>query len=681
MAKKKAPPTFAASPETGRRSGVRAASEKSTYSTSWWLTMAAVLLLTGVVFSRVFTLQFVNWDDPENLLENPHLRVFAIRWDWDAVWEIFTNDVIGNYNPLPIFTFAIEKYFFAPHPEENPFVFHFTNWALHLGCTAFTFVLFTQLGLSLPAVAIGALLFGIHPMRVESVAWVTERKDVLYAFFFLAALTTYIQYVKSATEKGGIKWYFIALTMSVFSYLAKIQAVTLPLTMITIDFFLKRPWHSARILIVEKLPWWLMSLAIGLINIYFLKNQQSFEIDPHLAVYTWIDRLAIGAYTYVVYLIKWLYPYVMSPVYPYPPQLPTIAYVCLAALPPLLIVFLTGTWKTRKVTLLFGWAFFTFNVMFLLQIVGAGQAFLADRFTYIGYVGLFFLFAKGYEYILAEYATFKNIATGAALLYLIGLATLTYRQIGVWQNGTTLWNHVKALFPHSPLAWKQAAFYYRDKERNYNKAIDNYKEAIRLDPKDAYVYNGLAKVYIDMALSVSTQKTPTQKNEWLQQSLHYYNMALYTDSIYKRLSKENRGEIWINRGVAHAALGFADRALADIGKGLSLDPKNANGYLNRGLIHFQAGRYKQASDDYESYLKINPYNANIYNDLGLSKAALGQWQEAIAHYSKAITLNNRQPVFYLNRARIYKYLGKKQEMQHDIERAKALGAALPDDLK
>ena len=164
-----------------------------TTKTDWQFRALAALLLviTFLLFVPSLSLHFVNWDDPDNLLENKTLQAFSYGWSWDAVKAIFTTDVIGNYNPLPILTFGIEKYFFAPDPVKAPFIFHFDNLWMHLLCTLFVYMLFTKMKLSRIAAFIGALLFGIHPMRVESVVWITERKDVLYGMFFLAALVTY----------------------------------------------------------------------------------------------------------------------------------------------------------------------------------------------------------------------------------------------------------------------------------------------------------------------------------------------------------------------------------------------------------------------------------------------------------------------------------------------------------
>jgi protein O-mannosyl-transferase len=647
-----------------------------------YITSAAallVLIITLVVFLPSLSIGFVNWDDPQNLLENETLQQFAYQWDWNGVKTIFTSDVIGNYNPLPIFTFAIEKYFFAPDPALNPFIFHLNNLWMHLVCTLLVYVLFIQLGTGWMAALIGALLFGIHPMRVESVAWVTERKDVLYGMFFLGALTAYVAYIKSATSKAG--WYILIIVLSVFSYFSKVQAVTLPLTMVAIDFFLKRRWWSFKVLILEKLPWWILSLAFGLINIYFLKNQKSLNFENASIDYTFIDRLAVGAYSYAVYILKWLIPFQLSPLYPYPPELPVIAYVCLAIVPIALIGFLIWAFKQKQTTLLFGWAFFTFNVMFLLQIVGAGQGFLADRFTYIAFIGLFFIFIKAVTHGIDSKPAFKPVILAAIIIYLAFFAYTSNRQIAVWQNGGTLWEHVKKIYPNSPLAWKQAATYYRDNEKNYDKALLNFKEAIRLQPQDAYVYNGLAKVYLDKVGSIPAQDIAQsqQRSELLQLAMDSYRTAIRNDSISGQPDKKITGEMIVNLGVAYAMSGNLEQALSYLDKGLEINPDNANGYLNRGLIYYVTGQYEKCIKEHVSYLRINPFNADVHYEEGLCNIALGRHEAALLNFDKAISMKQSVGLYYLGRATALRNLNRREEAIRDARQAQQMGIQVPPD--
>ena len=195
----------------------------ATSKSSIWLPLLATLAITFFAFTSSLNNQFVNWDDEVNIVENENTS----RLDWQHVKAIFTSDVIGNYNPLPILTLAIERHFVG---LEGTWLYHWTNLFLHLFCVYFVFRIAKQLGLSVWAAAFCALFFGIHPMRVESVAWVTERKDVLFAAFYLPALYLYIKYVQEPENRK--KYYIYMIILFVFALLSKVQAVALPLSML-----------------------------------------------------------------------------------------------------------------------------------------------------------------------------------------------------------------------------------------------------------------------------------------------------------------------------------------------------------------------------------------------------------------------------------------------------------------
>ncbi len=647
---------------------------------SLYLFAIATVVLTFIVFKSCLSLEFVNWDDPFNILENKTLDKFSTQWDWQSVKAIFTTGVIGNYNPLPILSFAFEKYFFAPDPVLNPFIFHFNNLAMHLICTLLVYLLFIKLNVSKTAAFLGAMLFGIHPMRVESVAWITERKDVLYGMFFLAALLCYIQYLNA--DKHKARWYLLTIVISVLSYFSKVQAVTLPLTMVALDFYFKRNWSSPKILILEKLPWWVLSLSFGLINIWFLKEQNSLNAEGGMVDFGIIDKLAIGAYSYSVYIIKWIYPYRMSPLYPYTTVLPKEVYIALAAVPILLAVFLVWAIRTKKNNLLFGWMFFTFNVMFLLQIVGAGQGFLADRFTYIAYIGLFFLAIKGYDWLAEQKPAYKTPLLVGAGLYLTMFAFITAKQIRIWKNSETLWSHTRALYPDNPVPWKMIADYYRDDKKEYAKAILNYQQAVKLQPKNADNYNVLAKAYFDQAFNMNTG-IPGFKQQQIngaKLAVQNYNTAIEKDLLKGQPDKKTSGELIINRGIAYALAGNIDKAFADLSEGIKLYPKSANAYMNRSLLYYNAQQFELCIKDCDEYLLLEPSNADMYNERGLCKLMLNRPAEAIPDFTKAIEIKPAVSGFYLSRAQAYKMTGNTDASLRDARQAKKMGAQVSPEL-
>ena len=594
--------------------------------------LLGVLVITFLIFSPSLQNDFVNWDDPANILENPNLR----RFDWLSIKGIFSDSVLGNYNPLTILTFAIEKVIFG----LNPFIFHLNNILLHLICVFLIYRIALQLKLSPIAAGLVALLFGIHPMRVESVTWITERKDVLFGAFYLGALYQYIRFTLS--NQRDKKVFFWILGLFFLSLLSKIQAVSLPLSFLAIDYLLKRPLNWK--LIWEKTPYFLLSLIIGLIGVFLLSKEGSLE---DIVSYTPLERLSIGAYSYVIYLIKFIYPYEMLPIYPYQVTIGWQYYTATIFLIPFFVA-LYYAFKKQYRWLVFSIVFFTFNIMFMLQILGAGQGLLADRFTYIPYLGLFFGVGYAFQKFTKDQTKPKFLQFGMGA-YLLLFAFLTWKQTKIWKNGESLWTHALINNNNIMTPWANRADYYQD-TKNYDKAIADYKEAIVLNPKKTTLYNSLGKTYSDMGN--------------VQKALENYNIGINLPNPF--------GEIYINRGVAYASLGQYDVAMQDINKGLSLDSDNANGYLNRGLIYYQLNQLEKTITDLEKYFSYRLGTAEQWFILGLSYRNTGNTKTAIPAFSKAIQINPSEKRYYTSRANAYKVLGLKAEAVNDLEMVQKL---------
>ncbi|MBP7238860.1 MAG: tetratricopeptide repeat protein [Saprospiraceae bacterium] len=585
-----------------------------------WKYIIGILALTFVAFIPALTNDFVNWDDDYNLGNNNNTALLT----WDNIVNIFKEPVIGNYNPLPILTFAIERSIFG----LDPTIYHVNNVLLHLVCVFFIYRIFRSLNLTTLAAAAGSLLFGIHPMRVESVAWVTERKDVLFGAFFLSALWLYIHYVKSGYAK---KYFYAALGLFFFSLLAKIQAVSLPLTMLLVDYYFRRPLNFK--LVLEKWAFFTLSLLIGLVGIYFLQDQGSIN---DATTYTLFQRLMIGGYSLGVYLIKFIFPYEMSPLYPYPAILPWQVY-----LGPIAVLAILGfsyvAYKKDWRPYLFGSLFFLFNIMFVLQVVGAGQGFLADRFTYIPYIGLMFMMVYAGQSLMKDNQRSGKLAMygfgGLMILFFI----MTWQQNKVWTDSDTLWTHVLKHEDKTSLPYRNRANYRRDQGRT-EEALADYNSAITLKP-DAALYNSRAKLYFNL--------------KQYQQSLDDYNRAIAMDST--------EGEFYINRGAVFALSNDLPRALEDFNKGLKLDPDHANGYKNRSLIYQSFGQWANAESDISAYLKMHPEDADLWYERGRIRNVLNKPKEGLPDLDRAIQLNNKQGLYYYEKMKCLLLLGQKDQ--------------------
>lgn len=663
MAKKPAPSRAPQRPQP--KSSARPARPeraKEAARASWWPFVLIALVVTALCYWPSLRNDFVNWDDQVNITENPNLEMVGKGVPWSQITgNIFSLEkgaVIGNYNPLPIFTFAVEKSLSGG--ENNPRLVHFNNLLLHLLTVFFAMRLLMQLGIGRWGTLAGGLLFGIHPMRVESVAWATERKDVLFAAFFFAALVCYVRWTKTDEAGRRTRQYALMLVLAVLALLSKVQAVTLPLSMVAIDLWLRRPFN-VRTVLVEKLPFWILSLVTGLVNVYTLRLQGSVGGDGDVTDFNLFDRLCIGAYSYLVYLLKLIVPHPMVPVYPYPKILPWEVYAAL--LPGLgfiaLIVWLVMR-KTHSIWT-FGWLFFTFNVMFMLQIVGAGQGFLADRFTYVPYFGFFAIAAFYFDRYVGREQWRTALIAGLAVLSGV-YAVWTVRQVGIWKNGDTLWSHVmKHGKDNTSLPYWNRGQYWRT-EGDYNRSLEDYTKAINIEPTNPELYNSRGKTYFDMAMS---GKFKAQAADFLQKALTDYNNALQQPNIKKKA----QAEVLINRGAAHGANNNYPQALEDLNKGAGLDPKNKNAYLNRSLVNLNLGRYDEAIADYTEYLKYDPLDPDIYYERGMLRRSTNRSAEAISDLNQAIKLKPDLGLAYLERARAYVLSGNAAAARDDYARA------------
>lgn len=629
--------------ESLKQSRVVSEVKKSTIN-HWWPGLFAVFI-TFICFTSALNNEFVNWDDDRNFYENPLVQNINDDNFWKNTKEIFSSGVIGNYNPLPIWTFAIEKQKFG---FDKPFYWHLNNVLLHLVCVFLVFRIVIFLGLSWKGALFIALLFGIHPMRVESVAWVTERKDVLFGAFYLGALLQYIKYKK---DEKAVRWVWMTV-LFLLSLFSKIQAVSLPLSMMAVDYYLDKKWEFKSV--INKIFFFILSLGFGLYGIQTLKKFGSLATVTDTTDFNFIQRLFVGAFSFVVYLIKLVVPYELSPLYPYPNYFPWYFYPSMLIAPIVLYILYNAYQKGQK-AIFFGLTFFIVNIVFLLQILGAGQGFLADRFTYIAYLGLFFIAGYYLDKWLVEKPGNRNVTLGVAGIFILIFSFITYNQNKIWQNSGTLWTHVLKYYKNTTLPYGNRANYYRDKKM-YKEALADYNTTISMKDFQPQAYNSRARLFFELAKGRDT----------LLLALNDYNKAIEYEP--------KDGEFRINRGATYARLGDVENAITDMTEGLKLKPDHAVGYMNRSIMYHNLGKVDLALADIESYLKLVPYNGDLWYEKGRALRLLNRNEEAISAYSEALKQNsNNKPMFYYERSRTYFTLNKINEAKSDLQQCISLG--------
>lgn len=597
----------------------------------------AIAIITLLTFKPILEYDFVNWDDDATIYKNDFLQA----WDKEHLHAIFTHHVNGGYNPLTILSFAIDVHWLGYDIEKGGQPFHRVNWLLHTANAVIVFFLLLALRLPPWAAFFGALLFGIHPMRVESVAWVTERKDVLFGFFYLLCLLIYARTLESPRRW---LWYGIMIVLAILSGLSKIQAVSLPLSMLAIDYLLGRKFDFK--LLMGKLPFFLISLAIGLIGVIMLRDTKVLDSGN---LYTLPERMVTGSYTLAVYLLKCVWPYEMSPLYAYTHPMPGHYYL---GIPVSIAFFALMIWLYKKGhrPILFGLLFFFVNIVFMLQILSAGQGLLADRFTYMAYLGLFYVSAWALHRLYLAKPTASYFIIAFAGLYAAALLGATRAYMPSWKNGETLWTHAMKINPQAQTPYNNRGNYRHD-HKQYEQAISDFNKSLTIQ-QDGKIYNdrGVARFYMND----------------LDRALEDFNKGISLSPDY--------GPLYVSRGSIYGAKNKFPEALADFDRGIELDSTQEKAYLNRGLLHYLQGHYELAIKDHSSRIRLLPGEAETYYQRALCYNLLNKPEKALPDLNKAASLDKRKfgPI-YAERAKTYLMLGQKEAAKADVAKAQSMG--------
>ncbi len=633
------------------------------------LLLAGCLVLTFAVFTNTFSAGFVNWDDHGYLWLNPMVNPIGSM----DLGQIFSGHTHGNYSPLVVLSFCVEHSFDTivkpgQMAVENfqPFLYHFDNVLLHVATTALAFFFFRALGVRGWGLALGTALFGIHPMRSESVAWVTERKDVLYGLFYIAALLSYWKYLVAQKSK----FYAFTLILGLLSLFAKIQAVSLPLSMLAMDWLAGRDLKGMKVWL-EKVPFFALSLVFGLVGIHFLGEAEGFKDTG----YSLTERFFFATASLWNYLYKVPVPMGLSAYYPYPKlgAMPALYY----ASPLVLAAIGWWVWGSAKKgdvapsrgvpklerTIAFGFLFFLVNIVFVLQFKGAGKAFMSDRFTYIPYLGLFFILAKTYSDIEMGRikSSLKNMLPYLAAGFVAICAVLTVIQNSTWKSSVSLWENATAKNPNDPLSWSNLGLAY-DALEDYEKASKAYDQALKVDPTYfdatfnlAVAFNKL-KRYEDAAkmFGRAMELKPDFADSWYGRGQIWLTKGDFPKAIadFEKFAQMNTTEpkdkIQSSLGMAYAGAGQNDQALAAFDQALKIKP-DPEYHFRKGNALAGMGKMVDAIACYDAALGLSPDYVEAINNMGNAYASMGKFTEALAFFDKAIMMKPDAANFKCNR--------------------------------
>lgn len=593
----------------------------------------SILLLLGIyIYGQSISFQYTNWDDLEYVSNNELIKNLSIN----KLSAIFGSFIMGNYHPLTILSFAVEVKLFG----ESASVMHATNFILHIANAILLLFLLRKINSNWLFTFFPALLFLVHPLHVESVAWVSERKDVLYCFFFFLAAIYFFEFKK--TDKKA--HYFISILMFVLSLLSKGQAVVLPLALICFEVIQNNTLTLKKVLI-NKIPYFILALFFGVIAI---KAQSSVDIIGGPTNFTFIEQLIIGFNGLFFYLKSTVFPFKLATLYIYPNLISSVIYLK-AFLAICVSIFIFIYFKKEK-SILFSFVLFFVTILPVLQFLPVGNAVYADRYYYVPSIGLFLFIA----FLIKKFVTkidSKNIfyvCFASSLLF----SFLSFSQVKVWKNSFTLWEQVRTNYPNTPSAWYNTGNYFMKLDKpDYKTALPFFVEATNLKANYPKAYNNLGVCYYNLGDYKSALKS--------------YSTAYTLDST--------QADLALNVGKANDMLTQYKTAIIWYNKALKLKSNKDVIYYNLGITNFKMGSIDTSIYFYNEAIKINSKNPEFYNNLGTSFIYKKEYLKAIKNYDYALTLNSKYAEPYFNKALTLQVLGDTLKMIDNLKIAAQLG--------
>jgi len=644
-----------------------------------WLTLAVGLLLTlavGAVFGQTLWHDFVNYDDDLYVYGNPliekGLTLHGIGW-------AFTHSLVANWHPLTVLSFMADAQCYGLKPDG----YHLTNVLLHAIAVVLLFVVLREMTGALWRSAFVAAVFAIHPLHVESVAWVSERKDVLSAVFFMLTLLCYAKAVtrlrsEASTGQASDGWrvtrdrragdkaeviaspvtrhpslfYWLAVVLFAVGLMAKPMLVTLPFILLLLDYwplqrFNASPRHpmsgfTPPRLLVEKIPFFILSAASCVAT--FVAQQRGGAVEA-LARYSLSDRLENVFVSYARYLGKTFWPVGLAVRYSYPRYWPATAVSWAVALSVGLSA--AALWLGRRFPYVaVGWFWFVGMLVPVIGLMQVGNQSLADRYTYLPQIGLCLLAAWGAAELCGASRIGRAALGSAAGLILAALMAVAYVQTGYWKDSVSLWTHTLACTSENVSALDNLGNALAGQEKSA-EAVGRYEEALQLDPDNVDVRDNLGNALAG-------------QEKWAE-AIQCYEQVL-------RLDPDNAA-VHRNFGSALARQGQLDPAIQQYEQALQLVPDFAAAHCSLADALAKEGRWTEAVRHYERALQLDPESADAECGWGAALAGQGHLAEARQHYQRALELKPDYAEAHYDLGIVLAAQGKPDEAIPEYQRA------------
>ena len=600
-------------------------------------------LMVGGVFGQTLRHEFVNYDDGRYVYNNPviskGLTLEGARW-------AITHPHGGNWHPLTSLSHMLDCQLYGLNPAGH----HGTNVLLHMATVILFFLVLRQMTGSLWRSAFVAAVFAIHPLRVESVAWISERKDVLSGFFFMLTLDAYLRYVRRPFSIGR---YTAVAGFFTLGLMSKSMLVTLPFVLLLLDFWPLKRFQTLETkktigrLVLEKIPLLLLSAVFCGITVWAQRG--AILPDQALAV-PW--RFGNALYSYATYIKQMILPVRLAPFYPH--QGISLSLWGIGASVALLVGISWGVYAGRKKYpyLITGWCWYLGMLVPVIGIMQVGSQAHADRYTYLPQIGLGIMAVWLAADWCAALRYRRAVLSAAAAVLLAVLVIAAHRQTRYWRDSFSLWIHTLACTDRNYLAHNNLGVVF-DQQGQFDKAIPHFEKALEINPDYAEAHYNLGDVlayqgqlekaipHLEEAIRINPNRADTHYNlgsvfdrqGQLDEAVSHLEKAIELRSDY--------AEAHYNLGAVFAKQGQLDKAVSHLEKAIRLKPGMAEAYNNLGGVFGQQGQFDKAVSSLEKAIGLNPDCAEAHYNLGLSFEGLGKPDAALDHYGKALADNGR----------------------------------------
>jgi tetratricopeptide (TPR) repeat protein len=560
--------------------------------------------LTLAVYWQVGNHQFLSFDDNVYVTANPHVANGITGRN--IIWALTAVDA-GNWHPLTWLSHMTDVQLFGMNPRAH----HLTNVVLHTLSALLLSLLLVRLTGERWQSAFVAALFALHPLHVESVAWVAERKDVLSGLFWLLTLFAYAEYARSRK----LLFYGLSLCCFVLGLMAKPMLVTLPVIMLLLDFWPLARYETKKsvvALIQEKIPFFVCSLFSVLITLY---AQHKGGAIGTLSEFPFAHRAQNALVAYAAYIGKTLWPHNLAVYYPFPSYIPLWQVIgALFILTVLSVTVLQS--RKRHPYLAVGWFWFVITLLPVIGLIQVGDQAMADRYSYIPLIGLGLMAAWGFPDLIQRAPYRKPVAALLAGTLVIASAAVTWQQLGYWQNNISLYRHdLRVTAGNNKMHYNLGLALQT--EGDLDGAIQNYQEAIRINPSLADSHNNLG-----VAL---------QAKGYLDPAIREFQAALRINPNYSNAH--------INLGAVLQTRGNLDEAILEYQKALLIDPNDTDAHYNLGIVLQAKGNLDGAIQEYREALRTNPNHMKAYSNLGIVLFMQGDLDGAIRSFQASLNIS------------------------------------------